>query len=92
MVQAEWPEEWQGVDIAVKELILVVIAAALWGQSWQGQHICFLLNNMAVVAILNSRTANPLFDTPTVVLLILLCLLWLPLLMHAHSGGNKYSS
>lgn len=31
-----------------------------WGQSWQGQQICFHSDNMAVVGILNSRTANPL--------------------------------
>ena len=55
--QIEWPQGWEGVDIVVKELVPVVVAAALWGHQWQSQHICFHSDNMAVVAVLNSRTA-----------------------------------
>ena len=58
--QVSWPEEWEAVDISVKELLPVVVAAALWGNTWQGKHIHFHSDNMAVVAILHSRTArNP---------------------------------
>ena len=44
--QAVWPEGWEVVDIVVKELVPVVVAAALWGQFWRGQfwrgqHVCF---------------------------------------------------
>ena len=56
--QAKWPEGWEEVDISAKELIPVVIAAALWGHGWQGQHICFHSDNMAVVATINSKTAR----------------------------------
>ena len=56
--QMKWPGGWEEMDISVKELVPVVMAAALWGGSWQGQHICFHSDNMAVVAILNSKTAK----------------------------------
>ena len=39
--QFEWPSGWEGVDISVKELVPVVVAAALCGGLWQGHHICF---------------------------------------------------
>ena len=56
--QVKWPEGWEEVDISAKELVPVVIAAALWGHGWQGQHICFHSDNMAVVATINSKTAR----------------------------------
>ncbi len=30
---------WGGVDTATKELVPVVVAAALWGSRWAGKHI-----------------------------------------------------
>ena len=56
--QIKWPEGWEKTDIAVKELVPVVTAAALWGHCWAGKHIRFHSDNMAVVAILSSRTAK----------------------------------
>ena len=56
--QTEWPEDWEGVDIASKELVPVVVAAALWGRQWSGSHVCFQSDNMAVVAVLNNRSAK----------------------------------
>jgi len=42
------------LSIAVKELILVVLAAATLGRSWSGKYIQFVVDNEAVVPILNS--------------------------------------
>ena len=56
-----WPQQWSDVDIAVKELVPLVIAAALWGSRWRGCHVLFHVDNMAVttsVQKLNAR--NPL--------------------------------
>ena len=39
----------------MKELVPVVVAAALWGWQWQGNHIYFHSDKMAVVSILNTR-------------------------------------
>lgn len=56
--QGLWPGGWENIDISVKELVPVVIAAALWGKHWTSKHVCFHSDNMAVVAILASRTAK----------------------------------
>ena len=42
--QVSCPEEWEAVDISVKKLLPVVVAAALL--TWQGNHIHFHSDNM----------------------------------------------
>ncbi len=41
-----------------EEMIPVVVAAALWGKTWAGQHICFHSDNMAVVSVFTKRSAK----------------------------------
>ena len=36
-----WPSCWSVKDIAVKELLPIVLAAAMWGPRWAGRHILF---------------------------------------------------
>ena len=48
---------YQGT-ITTKELVPVVIAAALWGRSWHRIRICFHVDNMEVVAILRRYSAG----------------------------------
>ena len=31
-IQIEWPEGWDGTDISVKEMVPVVVAAAVWAR------------------------------------------------------------
>ena len=47
-----------GTNIATKELIPIVIAAAMWGQHWTGQVVCCRCDNSAVVSVLNHRTSR----------------------------------
>ena len=42
----------------MKELVPVVVAAALRGGLWQGYHIRFHSDNMVVVSILNTKTSK----------------------------------
>ena len=56
--QLEWPEIWLPVHITAKELLPIVIAAALRGHQWKCKCICFRSDNMAVVDILKSRTSR----------------------------------
>ena len=56
--QLKWPECWNSIGIAAKELVPVVIAAALWGHRWRRTSVCFVSDNMAVVNILRSRTSK----------------------------------
>ena len=57
-VQGQWPQNWATIEISAKELVPVVMAAAIWGRYWSGRHVCFHSDNMAVVAVLKSRTAK----------------------------------
>ena len=56
--QLRWPTSWTEVDIVVKELVPVVIAAALWGRHWYRLHIRFHVDNEAVMAILRKRSSK----------------------------------
>ena len=42
----------QGVPIAPKELVPIVMACVIWGQAWQGQVVHVHLDNKAVVAVI----------------------------------------
>ena len=42
-------------SIAVRELVPVVVAAAIWGQGWRGKLIQFNSDNMSVVEVVNKR-------------------------------------
>ena len=56
--QLQWPADWQSISITVKELVPIVIAAALWGHQWSRKCICFRSDNMAVVDLLRSCTSQ----------------------------------
>ena len=51
--QLKLPESWRDVHITVKELLPIVLAAAVWGPLWRGFTVCCRCNNAAVVAIVN---------------------------------------
>ena len=57
-LQVCWPDNWQSVHITVKELIPIVVAAALWGSHWSCTWICFRCDNMAVVELLKRHTSQ----------------------------------
>ncbi len=54
--QCEWPTHWRSINIAVKEMVSFVIAAAMWGHSWRGQRIRFRSGNMVVVQTLGRHS------------------------------------
>ena len=56
--QLQWSDSWNEVDITTKELVPVVIAAAMWGRAWFRTQVCFHVDNMGVVAILRRYTAG----------------------------------
>ena len=53
--QLKWDSSSREKQIAVKELIPVVIAAAIWGHQWSGRRVLSNCDNQAVVAVINSR-------------------------------------
>ena len=56
--QVPWPESWRSTGIAPKELIPIILAAAVWGPSWAGQKICCYCDNTAVVYAVNKGMAR----------------------------------
>ena len=58
--QLQWPSSWSAVDIAVKELVPIVVAAAIWGRSWQGCRVIWNSDNMAVVEVIRKRSTRQL--------------------------------
>ena len=52
--QLVWPESWEEVHITVKELLPIVVGAALWGDRWVGRTVKCRCDNAAVVAVINS--------------------------------------
>lgn len=53
--QLEWDGRTREACIAVKELVPIIIAAVIWGESWRGGRVLAHCDNVAVVAVINSR-------------------------------------
>ena len=56
--QYQWPQDMQDCHISIKELIPVVMVAAVRGHRWVGKSVRFRSDNAAVVAVLNSGTSR----------------------------------
>ena len=56
--QLAWVDPVKESHITVKELIPIVVAAAIWGDKWAGGTVRVRCDNMAVVAIINKETSQ----------------------------------
>ena len=56
--QVGWPPHYQEASIAAKELVPILIGAALWGRFWSGSKVLFLSDNQAVVEVLGSLSSR----------------------------------
>ena len=56
--QYPWGPAAEGWDIAAKELIPIVVAAAVWGPSWSGTRVTCYCDNQAVVSVLQKRSCR----------------------------------
>ena len=52
--QLQWSPPLQEEQIAIKEIIPIVMASAFWGNNWQGTTVRANCDNEAVVAVINS--------------------------------------
>ena len=52
--QLKLPHDWSTVHITTKELLPIVLGAALWGKKWARKHVRCRCDNAATVAILNT--------------------------------------
>jgi len=56
--QLAWDAATQRFQIAIKELIPVLIATVVWGAKWEGLFVLVHCDNEAVVAVINSRCSK----------------------------------
>lgn len=56
--QLQWDSRLQALSIAIKEMIPVVLASAVFGRGWSGKIIQFHVDNKAVVDIINSTSTK----------------------------------
>ena len=56
--QYQWPPSLRDQHITVKELLPIVIAAAIWGIGWSNKSILCRCDNEAVVHIINTGTSR----------------------------------
>ena len=68
----QWPSNLQTCPIATKELIPVVIAAAIFGRQWHGQLVQFSVDNMAVVHVLKATYCKDLHLMHLICILVFL--------------------
>ena len=71
-LQVRWPASWQEVDISVKEMVPIVMLAAMWGRSWHWCRVLFHSDNMAVISVIQRKSAKQSRPAP-VVLSLFLC-------------------
>lgn len=57
-IQVEWPSGTKLNSIALKELVPIVLAAAVWGPQWAGKSVLCHSDNSAVVSQVNSIHAR----------------------------------
>ena len=53
-----WSAPWAPLPIAPKELLPVVLAAAVWGESWSGASLLLECDNTVVVAAVRSGSSR----------------------------------
>ena len=56
--QIQWDEVTKQKHITIKELIPIVLAAALWDKRWSGKSVRVQCDNAAVVAVINSGSSK----------------------------------
>ncbi len=56
--QFEWPREWAEKSIALKELVPVVMACAMWGRQWGQRWVRIRTDNRSVVDVMHSYSSQ----------------------------------
>uniref|UniRef100_A0A1X7U7T0 Reverse transcriptase domain-containing protein n=1 Tax=Amphimedon queenslandica TaxID=400682 RepID=A0A1X7U7T0_AMPQE len=56
--QLPWPASMYQADIAVKELVPIILAVVTWSPLFNEAHLLCYCDNQAVVAVINSSTQN----------------------------------
>ena len=53
-LQIQWPDQWSAAYIAIKEMLPIIVTAAVWGSQWASQSVLCRCDNTAIAAVINS--------------------------------------
>ena len=57
-LQWEWEGTWADHQIAIKELIPIVVTCAVWDHQWQNKQVLVMSDNMAVVEVISALSSR----------------------------------
>jgi hypothetical protein len=57
-IQGTFPPHWKEVNIAVKELLPIVLAVRRWGDQLANSRLLFLTDNQSIVHVINKQTSK----------------------------------
>ena len=87
--QLQWDDRLQTLSITVKELIPIVVAAAVFGRQWKGKIVLFQVDNLAVVQVLNATYCKEVHLMHLVQVLVLLAAYFDFWFRAEHIAGNS---
>ena len=90
--QYRWLVRHQGLSIASKELIPVVISAAIFGRHWSGKLVNFMVDNLAVVQVLQATYCRDTHLMHLIRLLVLLAAHFNFWFIATHIAGKRNTS
>jgi hypothetical protein len=84
----EWDDNWEDINITVKELYPIVLALELWGNKLQNKSVMFNCDNEALVFVLNKQSSKDPQIMYLVRRLVLLSLSFTILFIFTHLLGR----
>lgn len=88
--QFESPREWVEKSIALKELVPVVMACAMWGRQWGQRLVRIRTDNRSVVDVMHSYSSQDSYHAPLEVCIVYCRMLPVSAAGGAHSGSPEH--
>ena len=73
-IKTDFPAAWCSTNIAIKELLPIVIAVRLWCDQLRDKRILFFTDNLAIVSVINNTTSKDKMLMLLVRQLVVVCL------------------
>ena len=88
-IQGLFPSKWKDTNIAVKELLPIVLSVRLWGPSLTNKRIIFFCDNLAIVAVINKQTSKNSSIMALLRSLVVVCLKYNIMFTAKHIPGKR---
>ena len=87
-IHSMFPPSWKDKNIVIKELLPIVLAVQLWGQSLRDSRIIFYCDNQAIVAVINKQTSEDNIIMSLIRSLVVACLKYNIMFVAKHIPGK----